>query len=176
MNQGTSNGQLKDRRPTHIDHEVIKFKAVRTRLNSCASMETILRDQVIEASWQVSSQPDTTVFYLSKINTWEKDHAFTLPKLPSHLIKVVECFCTYWLFYNRKTYDIWKQADIVGPVQSTITDQRTPFTHVFIHSLIYMKFIEKWPTGKIFLQYKSQGMNISNINKTTENQQEKGKK
>lgn len=40
-----------------------------------------------------------------------------------------------------------------------------------------MKSIDKKPTGKIFLQYENQqGINISNINETTENQQYKEKK
>lgn len=39
-----------------------------------------------------------------------------------------------------------------------------------------MKLPGKEPIGKIFLQFKNQGINISNIIETTESQQEKGKK
>lgn len=37
-----------------------------------------------------------------------------------------------------------------------------------------MKLTGEEPTGKMFLQFKNQGINISNIIETTESQQEKG--
>lgn len=83
---------------------------------------------------------------------------------------------------------MWKQGVKCWPFQVT-RDQRIPFSHVFIDTLTYsnlslciwralhMKSIDKKPTGKIFLQYENQqGINISNINETTENQQYKEKK
>lgn len=39
-----------------------------------------------------------------------------------------------------------------------------------------MKLPGKEWTGKIFLQFKNEGINISKITETTESQQEKGKK
>lgn len=101
--QWTSNGQLKDRRPTHTGLAGIKFKAVMTWSSPRASRKRTLRDQIIEAWGQVSPKPGVRV--LISIRQMSKFFKAKTMLHPSEAPKAkpsesrLSTFCTYFILF-----------------------------------------------------------------------------
>lgn len=128
MNQGTSNGQLKDRRPY-----TLTMKSSSSRqwwLNwTRVSMETILRPN----NWILRTGALTArynSFYLSEINEWETDHVSHPPASESKLFNVF----VYVVYFVIEIYCIYESQQILLDL---FKDQRIPFSHVFIHKFTY---------------------------------------